>query len=108
MRSIFLTRDRDEWWEMLSGIDNIAVAKVSTLDEVARDPQNLHRKMVVEAGTLDGETVRQVGIGPKLSDTPGTIRSLGATVGQHTDEVLEGLGYSSEEIAGLRESGAVS
>ena len=79
LRSIFLTRDRDEWWEMLSGIDNIAVAKVSTLDEVVQDPQNLHRRMVIEAGTLDGETVKQVGIGPKLSDTPGTVRSLGAT-----------------------------
>ena len=108
LRSIFLTRDRDEWWEMLSGIDNIAVAKVSTLDEVVQDPQNLHRRMVVEAGTVDGETVRQVGVGPKLSDTPGTVRSLGATVGQHTDDVLEGLGYSSERIASLRESGAVS
>ena len=108
LRSIFLTRDRDEWWEMLSGIDNIAVAKVSTLDEVAQDPQNLHRRMVIEAGTLDGETVKQVGIGPKLSDTPGTVRSLGATVGQHTDDVLDGLGYSREQIANLRESGAVS
>ena len=108
LRSIFLTKDRDEWWEMLSGIDNIAVAKVSTLDEVAQDPQNLHRRMVLEAGTLDGETVSQVGIGPKLSDTPGTVRSLGATVGQHTDEVLAGLGYSSEQIASLRGSGAVS
>ena len=108
LRSIFLTKDRDEWWEMLSGIDNIAVAKVSTLDEVARDPQNLHRRMVVDAGTLDGETVKQVGVGPKLSDTPGSVRSLGATVGQHTDEVLAGLGYSSERIASLRESGAVS
>jgi crotonobetainyl-CoA:carnitine CoA-transferase CaiB-like acyl-CoA transferase len=108
LRSIFLTRDCDEWWEMLSGIDNIAVAKVSTLDEVAQDPQNLHRRMVIEAGTLEGETVRQVGIGPKLSDTPGTVRSLGATVGQHTDEVLAGLGYLSEKIASLRESGAVS
>ena len=55
LRSIFLTRDCGEWWEMLSGIDNIAVAKVSTLDEVAQDPQNLHRRMVIEAGTVDGE-----------------------------------------------------
>ena len=108
LRDIFIARDRDDWWEALSGIDNIAVAKVSSLDEVASDPQNLHREMVIEAGEVDGRPVRQVGIGPKLSETPGSVRFTGATTGQHTDEVLGELGYSVEEIAGLRESGAVA
>ena len=108
LRDIFLTKDRDEWWETLAGIDNIAVAKVSSLDEVASDPQNLHREMVIGAGEVGGRPVRQVGIGPKLSDTPGSVRFTGATTGQHTNEVLSELGYSVEEVAGLRESGAVA
>lgn len=108
LRDIFITKDRDEWWETLSGIDNIAVAKVSSLDEVAADPQNLHREMVIEAGEVNGRPVRQVGVGPKLSETPGSVRSTGATTGQHTDEVLGELGYSAVEVAGLRESGAVA
>ena len=108
LRRVFLTRDRDEWWETLSGIDNIAVAKVSSLDEMASDPQNVHRKMVIEAGELNGRPVRQVGIGPKLSDTPGSVRFTGATTGQHTNEVLAELGYSEGDIAALRESGAVA
>ena len=108
LRDIFITKDRDEWWETLPGIDNIAVAKVSSLDEVASDPQNLHREMVIEAGEVDGQTVKQVGIGPKLSDTPGSVRFTGATTGEHTDEVLAELGYSAEDVAGLRESGAVA
>ena len=108
LRDIFSTRDRDEWWETLSGIDNIAVAKVSSLDEVALDPQNLHREMVIEAGDVNGQSVRQVGIGPKLSDTPGSVRFMGAVTGQHTDEVLAELGYSAEDVARLRESGAVA
>ena len=108
LRDIFVTKDRDERWERLSGIDNIAVAKVSSLDEVASDPQNLHREMVIEAGEVGGRPVRQVGIGPKLSDTPGKVRFTGATTGQHTDEVLAELGYSAEDIAALRESGAAA
>jgi crotonobetainyl-CoA:carnitine CoA-transferase CaiB-like acyl-CoA transferase len=108
LRDIFITKDRDEWWETLSGIDNIAVAKVSSLDEVASDPQNLHREMVIEAGEVNGQAVKQVGIGPKLLDTPGSVRFTGATTGQHTDEVLGELGYTVEEVAGLRESGAVA
>ena len=108
LRDIFITKDRDEWWETLSGIDNIAVAKVSSLDEVASDPQNLHREMVIEAGEVNGRLVRQVGIGPKLSDTPGSVRFTGATTGQHTNEVLAELGYSPDVIVALRESGAVA
>lgn len=107
LRDIFITKDRDEWWKTLSGIDNIAVAKVSSLDEVASDPQNLYRNMIVQAGEVNGQAVRQVGIGPKLSDTPGSVRFTGATTGQHTDEVLDELGYSVEDIAVLRESEAV-
>ena len=102
----FAARDRDEWWDLLSGVDNIAVAKVSSIDEVATDEQNLHRQMVLQAGRVDGVPVRQVGIGPKLSETPGSIKSLGATVGQHTKEVLAELGFSTEQISGMLDSGA--
>ena len=38
----------------------------------------------------------------RLSTTPGAIRHRAPFSGEHTDEVLEQLGYSSEEIAGLR------
>ena len=108
LQAIFATKDREDWWRTLSAIDNIAVAKISGLDEAASDPQNLHRGMVIEAGDIDGRPVKQVGIGPKLSDTPGSVRSMGATVGQHTDEALAELGYSQERIAELRKSGAVA
>ena len=103
---VFVTKDRDEWWEILSSEDNIAVAKVNSLDEAVVDSQNVHRKMVLDVGKIDGQPVRHVGIGPKLSDTPGSIRSLGATVGQHTEDVLAEFGYSREQIAAMRDSGA--
>ncbi len=107
LRSTFAQRDREDWWTELRAIDNIAVAKVYSLDEMVDDPQNIHRKMVVDAGTVNGEVVRQVGIGPKLSDTPGTIRTLGPTAGQHTREILDSLGYDSSKVASMIEAGAV-
>ena len=107
LSEIFATRDREEWWRLLSERDNIAVAKVASIDEVTTDPQNLHREMVIEAGILDGQPVRQVGIGPKLSATPGAVKSLGATLGEHTDEILSDLGYSQAGIAEMRSRGAV-
>ena len=45
---------------------------------------------------------------PLLSETPGSIRALGPTLGQHTDEVLrELLGATDDELARLREHGVI-
>ena len=96
LEQTFLSKTRDEWFELLSK-KNIPVSKVNNLDEAFEDPQIKHRQMIVELENAAGK-VKQVGIGLKLSDTPGQIRSLSPLYGEHTDEVLRSLGYSSEEI----------
>jgi crotonobetainyl-CoA:carnitine CoA-transferase CaiB-like acyl-CoA transferase len=102
----FKTKTRDEWFELLTKTD-ICVGKMNTLDEVGSDPQVLARKMIVELDAPGGQKVKQVGISVKLSETPGSIRTLAPALGQHTDEVLTGLGYTLEQVAKWREEGAV-
>lgn len=50
----------------------------------------------------------QIGVVPKLSATPGSIRSTGPEIGADADEVLASLGYGPEQIASLRKSGVVA
>jgi crotonobetainyl-CoA:carnitine CoA-transferase CaiB-like acyl-CoA transferase len=102
----FKTKTRDEWWNILTQAD-ICVGKMLTLDEVPNDPQVLARKMIVEVDTPDGGKVKQVGISVKLSDTPGTIRSVAPKLGQHTDEVLGELGYEQTQIDRWRAEGSI-
>jgi len=104
--AIFKTRTRDEWFDYLSQSD-ICVGKMLTLDELEHDPQIRARNMIVEVETPTGEKVKQVGISVKLSDTPGSIRSLAPKLGQHTEEVLGGLGYSKADIDRWRADGAI-
>ena len=106
LKQTFLTKTRDEWFELLSQND-IPVGKVYTLDEVFTDPQVLHRQMVIEVEHPTLGKIKQVGIAPKLSGTPGKVRSLAPLLGEHTDEVLQKVGYSREEIENLRQEGVV-
>jgi succinyl-CoA:(S)-malate CoA-transferase subunit B len=61
------------------------------------------RNLVAIDDEESGETIIAPNVVPRLSKTPGRIRHLGPTLGQHTEEVLkERLGLSDEEIAELR------
>ncbi len=63
--------------------------------------------MIVEVTAPNGQKVKQIGVSVKLSDTPGSIRSLAPQLGEHTDEILGGLGYAQDEINRWREEGAI-
>lgn len=106
LKQLFLTRTRDEWFDFLRTKD-VPVGKVYSLDEVFADPQVQHRRMVMEMEHPTEGKVRQVGIAIKLSDTPGEVRSFPPVLGQHTGEILSGLGYSQQKIAELRREGVV-
>ena len=105
-RQMFLTRTRDEWFDILNKTDTCA-GKVQSFDEVIEHPHFLERQMFVELDDPQKGKVKQVGIGIKLSDTPGSIRSLVPKRGEHTNEILTGLGYKEEKIADLRHEGCI-
>jgi len=105
-RAKFRERSMTEWVDLLADLD-ICFGPVATLTEMMRDPQVRHRGMVVEMD--DGRGVRRTTLGNpiKLSDTPAELRRPAPALGQHTDEVLTGLGYSRGDIAALRQRGVI-
>jgi alpha-methylacyl-CoA racemase len=104
---VFLGRTRAEWQQFATHTD-CCLEPVLDLDEALDSDLVKAREMVVEVDQPGAGPVRQLGVPVKLSRTPGAADSPGPALGEHTDEVLQGLGYSSEEIDALKGSGAVA
>jgi formyl-CoA transferase len=76
--------------------------KIYSIADIVRDPQFLAREMIREVWLPDGAPLKVPAVVPKLSDTPGDVGAIGPRLGEHTDEVLGRVGYSRDDIAGLR------
>lgn len=98
LRTTFKSKKRDAWFEQL-GQEEICVAPVYGIDEALEDPHNISRNMVVELEDAEYGPIKQVGIAPKFSRTPGEVKTLPPTPGQHTEEILAEAGFSIEQIA---------
>ncbi len=91
-----------------SVLDALAAARVPagklyTARDIAEDPHYRARDMILQQPTRDGYTVEVPGVVPKLSATPGTVRSSAPHVGDDTDAVLREIGLTAEQIGALRE-----
>jgi crotonobetainyl-CoA:carnitine CoA-transferase CaiB-like acyl-CoA transferase len=108
VEAIFAGRTREEWRRFASEHD-CCLEPVLDLDEALDSELVRGREMVVEVEQPGAtEPVKLLGFPVKLSRTPGGPQGPGPVLGEHTDEVLEAAGYSPEEIAKLKEEGAVA
>lgn len=85
----------------------VPAGRVYTAKDICEDPHYRARDMILTQTTRDGYSVEVPGIVPKLSATPGTIRSSAPKLGDDTDAVLAGMGLSAAQIAQLRTQGVI-
>jgi formyl-CoA transferase len=83
----------------------VPAGRIYSAADIAADPHYAARGMLLDGVAGDGEPLKQPGVVPKLSATPGAIRRAAPRLGEHTDEVLREAGYSDAEIAALRQKG---
>lgn len=86
---------------------DVPVSRIFSAEDMFSDPQYLAREMFLQAKLPDGKDFKMPGIVPKLSETPGTSEWVGPQLGEHNAQVLNDLGYDKEQIAKLREDGAI-
>jgi succinyl-CoA---D-citramalate CoA-transferase len=80
--------------------------RIYSIADIAADLHYQARGMI-ERHKLGEKDLLLPGVVPKLSETPGGTRWIGPKLGEHTGEVLAGLGYTEGEIAAMRNRGVV-
>jgi formyl-CoA transferase len=85
----------------------VPAGRIYSAADIAADPHYAARGMIEEIVASDGEPLKVPGIVPKLSATPGEIRSQAPKLGEHTDEVLEEIGFAPADIRAMKAQGIV-
>ncbi len=97
--------------EVLSRLEasEVPCSLVYSVKDLFEDPHLKARENIVTVPNLLGGLLHMVGVVPRLSRTPGQIRSPGPlTIGGHNEEVYMGrLGLSRAELDGLRARGVI-
>ena len=100
--SLFATGPRDKWVKILREAD-IVSAPINTLLEAASDPDVLANGYITEVDyPKHGKKLKVHGSPWQFSETPAKI-GVAPELGEHNDAVLQEVGYSAEQIKGLRE-----
>jgi formyl-CoA transferase len=86
----------------------VPAGRIYTARDIVEDPHYAARGMIQEIVTRDGLTVKTPGVTPKLSETPGSIRTTAPGLGEDTETVLLRLGYTPEQIAAFKAEGAIA
>lgn len=103
---IFAGRTTREWADTFERA-GVPAGPIYLLSDLFTDPQVRHRQMVVEIEHPRAGRIKQTGVPMKLSETPGRIAAPPPLLGQHTESILNELGYNAEEISSLRAGGTV-
>lgn len=106
IEAVFVNDTTAAWIERLDAA-GVPGGPVYTYDQTLADPHVLAREMVMEMDHPVIGPMRSLGFPIKYSGTPLSVRSVAPTVGQHTREILEGLGYADADIDALIESKSV-
>jgi crotonobetainyl-CoA:carnitine CoA-transferase CaiB-like acyl-CoA transferase len=102
LRTLLLERTLAEWLAWLDGMD-VAYAPVRSLVDVIEDPNTSERQMVL----FDERGRQHLGVPIRFAREPAQPRLRTPSFGEHTDEIVAGLGYDPVEIERLRANGAI-
>ena len=104
-----------DWIAARTLADNMAVFQAAEVtatpiyevDQLLEDPHVQARGILVDAPDEEAGTVTMHNVIPRLSATPGRIRTPAPTLGQHTRAILEAIGWDGARIDAMAAAGTI-
>ncbi len=106
LEKALVTRSSQHWVEALNAA-GVPCGPILNIKEVFEDPQVRHLGLATKVTHPRLGELYVQNLPVTLSRTPGAVRIPAPELGQHTDEVLGELGYSSEDVMALRRAGVI-
>lgn len=106
MSEVFKKKNQQEWLDLLA-LEETCVGPVNDIEQIFSDPQIIERELFTEMKHPVAGNIKQIGFPIKFSETPGKIHAHAPILGEHTEEILQQLDYSSDTIENLRISGVI-
>jgi len=100
--ALFRTKTRDEWVAFFTGHE-VCFAPILSMTEARAHPHNVARKTFIE---VDGAA--HPAPAPRFSRTPGAVQNPPVKPGADTDTALLEWGFTVDEVAKLKVSGAIA
>jgi crotonobetainyl-CoA:carnitine CoA-transferase CaiB-like acyl-CoA transferase len=97
LRNIFAGKDTSAWVELLEAV-GVPCGPINTIPEVFKDPQVVHRQMLIELDHPKAGKVPLVASPMRFRESPLSYRQSPPTLGQHSEEILRELGLNKEGI----------
>jgi crotonobetainyl-CoA:carnitine CoA-transferase CaiB-like acyl-CoA transferase len=103
IRATFAQKTQKEWLKILKDV----CTPLNSMEEVIKDPQLLHRNMILHLHHPTAGDILQIANPLITSFGPVTSKIPPPLFGEHTDSILKDLGYSDSEITDMRERGII-
>jgi crotonobetainyl-CoA:carnitine CoA-transferase CaiB-like acyl-CoA transferase len=104
---VFATKTADEWEKLIRSAGDLVYARVQRWSDLPNDPQVIANDYITNVQHPVLGKIKLANHPVRFSETPTSIRSVAPELGENTEEILLSLGYTWEQIAELREKGAL-
>ena len=101
IEEVTITKTSDEWVEKLEKV-GVPCGPINSIDKVFDDPQVKHLGIAQSIDTIPFGQTQLVGQPFNLSRSPSIMKQRPPEKGEHNEDVLLDLGYSSEELDELK------
>lgn len=107
VRDIIKQKSSDDWLNELRDV-GVPCGRINTVKEALTDPHIIERGMIIELEHPALGMIKSLATPVHLSDTPLIYHRHPPTLGEHTNEVVQEIGYSPEQVQQMRNEGVIA